>query len=651
MKEQNSINTPAVNWALIRYRPRTFLVHSLFAILAFSMQLAPGLLFKAYFDTIGGAGATSQGGSWAAPEPGDVQLLVLLVAVFVLAEIARMVFSLGLEWYGWTFRLAVAALMRRNLFASILQRPGDQPLPVSSGEAINRFRTDVEEVADFPTWLPDQVGKWIAAGIAILIMARINLPLTLIIFLPLVGVALVTRLAWVKIIQYDRLSRSATDAVTGFIGQAFGAAQSIKLATAEKNVRAHLEVLNQSRQDAEIRLQVTWNVLNSLNSSLVTFGIGLMMLMAGQAITNGIFSVGDFVLFVSFLNFTTQVPSELGTFYGDYKTQAISINRMVELIRPEAAKTLIVPHPFYEKGAIPLPKFPEKNADDRLEELRVEGIGYRYPGGEGSTLLNGDKTSGVVQAGLQAPQGQPAGEEVTGTFSGKVPQGIEDITFKLKRGELLVITGEVGAGKSTLVRVICGLLPKDKGVVYWNGKPVADAGNFMRPPRCGIVLQVPRLFSETLRENILLGLPEAESDLQNAIHWSVLEEDLLGLEKGMDTLVGPRGVRLSGGQVQRAAAARTFVREPELLVLDDLSSALDVETEQLLWQRLKERRGYGAISPEKAITCLAVSHRKAALAMADRILVMKAGRVAAQGRLENLLETSPELQRLWHRET
>jgi ATP-binding cassette subfamily B protein len=182
------------------------------------------------------------------------------------------------------------------------------------------------------------------------------------------------------------------------------------------------------------------------------------------------------------------------------------------------------------------------------------------------------------------------------------------------------------------------LLPGDTGEIRWNGQSIADPSSFFVPPHSAYTAQVPRLFSDALQENILLGLPEETVDLQAAIHTAVMERDLEELEDGLQTLIGARGVKLSGGQVQRTAAARMFVRPAELLVFDDLSSALDVETEHVLWERLFDRGKR---------TCLVVSHRRAVLQRADYILVLKEGRLEARGTLEYLLENCEEMRRLW----
>lgn len=148
----------------------------------------------------------------------------------------------------------------------------------------------------------------------------------------------------------------------------------------------------------------------------------------------------------------------------------------------------------------------------------------------------------------------------------------------------------------------------------------------------------PLLFSETLKNNILLGLKEDGGNLENALYSAVLDMDIETFENGVDTLIGPKGVKLSGGQLQRTAAARMFVRDPELLVFDDISSALDVDTENTLWSRLFER---------DAKTCLVVSNRRTALRQADQIIVMKDGKIEAKGTLNTLLDTCEEMRRIW----
>jgi ATP-binding cassette subfamily B protein len=471
------------------------------------------------------------------------------------------------------------AVVRSNILAAQLHPHDDRAgrRPESPGDAISRMWDthdlcnysdhfiDLLSVVVFVVTATSLTGRWstlpwLAAPVVI------PVTLTLLLYRPIKRVA----------VEHARL-RSGW---SGQVADVCGAATAIKGFACEDHAARHLDGWTRRRQRAALvqrRLELT--VVGSVFATTATGQRLVLALLAFSATAVTAERVG---VAVTVAEGIALMP--LGGYIScillvEAPMVRAKLARMARLLPDREDFDLTRPPGDFRVPPVPPAPVPTARRD-RAPLARVQAVGLRVVHGDGTVAL-------------------------------------ADGTFEVRAGELVVVTGPVASGKSTLLRLLAGLERADAGGIWWNGEPVSDPSRFLRPPNCAYVAQTPRLLSGTVTDNVAL---DHDVDVMAALALAELDEDV-ARAGGTTTVVGHRGLRLSGGQAQRLATARAVAADTELLVLDDLSSALDVLTEQQVWRNLRTA----------GRTVVASSYKQVALDLADRVVVLHEGRVVAEG--------------------
>ena len=378
----------------------------------------------------------------------------------------------------------------------------------------------------------------------------------------------------------ERAARRTVAARAAFataLVSALSAARTVKLAGATRPVLGHLAALDELRSDRQ-RREISVQVWARSTPALLS---GLLPIAAWAMLLSGALSAGATLVVVSTLAAARWFAWTTASLVSQLPSARVWTRRTVAMAGV-ADYSAPVPGVDISAGTAPAPDTTTRNP---LRTLQLTGF------------------SAVHENGTV---------------------GVRNLDLAVQRGQLVLVVGPVGAGKSSLLRALAGIV-HHTGEMRWNGEAVTEPELFLRPNQVGYVAQLPRVLSGTVADNIRLG---HEVDAAGAVSTAQLDHDLRAAGGGLGLLIGHKGTRLSGGQLQRLALARALAPRTELLIADDVSSALDVTTELALWRALREH----------GVTVVGSTSKRAALAQADHVVVLLAGEPVAQGTWQELAD-------------
>jgi ABC-type transport system involved in Fe-S cluster assembly fused permease/ATPase subunit len=365
--------------------------------------------------------------------------------------------------------------------------------------------------------------------------------------------------------------------------------ETVKYFCNEEHEAARYDKALARYETAAVKSKVTLSMLNIGQGTIIAIGLTAIMMMAGQGVVDGTMTLGDFVLVNAYLIQLYMPLNFLGFVYREIKQSLIDMESMFRLLSENAE---IKDDP----GAVDL----VANGG----EIRFEGVEFAY---DPARLI------------------------------------LKGIDFTVPPGHTVAIVGPSGAGKSTLSRLLFRFYEVTGGRIAIDGQDIRAVTQSSLRAAIGIVPQDTVLFNDTIRYNIAYGRPGASQDeIEHAARLASIHDFVASLPQGYDTRVGERGLKLSGGEKQRVAIARTILKGPRILLFDEATSALDTHTEKEIQASLRE------VSRNR--TTLVIAHRLSTVVDADEILVLQAGAIVERGRHADLLAKGGTYAEMWRKQ-
>lgn len=528
----------------------------------------------------------------------NVYILVINLFLIYLLRGGLSILAVAFEsWSGFY----VEAFIKFEISKKMLSSYGAK-ISMKSGEVLSVIRDDVKQVSKFMLQITELSALFLYLGIILVKLFNINEMLLVLIFLIAVITVVIVRVGYRLLFGVQREAREKDTNFMAFLNEILNSIGVIKNARTETYVLKKFIEKGNKRKKINIYMSILRRMLNSFNQAAFQIGEGVVLLVTFRLIQTGGFSIGNFALFTLLIDgIATVIHATAEVFVSEPQTQ-VAMER-IENTYEEADKE----NDFFVKR--------NKNRNNCKENTITE---------EYQELYN-------------LPLEEIEVQDVTCVSdSGKII--LENISFNLKKGSITVVAGKTGSGKTMLLRTLLGLYPMSVGTVFYNGKEIFNLKLFFRPPIAGYTAQNPKFFSDSILNNIFINIERYQDDTcKKIISLSSLEHDLGDMENGCHTIIGKRGMKISGGQRKRIAIARMYATDAQLYVIDDVFNSIDIETfKELIDNILKQR--------DK--TFIIVSNDKQLLNIADYVIYMKDGKIENQGTLDDIRKANVDINLL-----
>lgn len=507
-----------------------------------------------------------------------ISLVIILLGISQV--LIRTASRILIFWPGRTLEAAV----KDDVFSHILRVPASLLSTFSIGDLTSRLNNDVTQLRIFFAFGALQVLNVIFISLfTVSKMVSIDPILTALAISPMIMMLLLTKIMMPKLYTSMRESTEAMGRLTGKISEAFSQVHVIQTMNATETMMTRVAPDNDAIFDANIK--TVW--LRTLIWPVMTILVGLSQFATlswgGKQIIAGTLTVGDIMAFNIYIGMLTFPFASLGIILNVYQRAKPASERIESITALTKESDLARPASIRDPNT-----FLSDTAETAL--LSVNHLSFRWPDGR---------------------------------------KALDDLSFNVSRGERIGLYGAIGSGKSTLFNVLTRLQQYDSGNIYLRGKNILDMTPHEVREMIAYGLQQPLLFSESVRSNLCLGLDESKVDLaalETATKRAQVYDDIMRLPQQWDTLIGEKGIKLSGGQKQRLALARLLMRPADLIILDDVLSAVDHDTEHRLIESLLDTKA----------ALMIASHRVSILEPCDRIFVLKDGCIIASGKYRDV---------------